>query len=178
MENQVLLELSFWTISRKVKRNSLFWALLASGQTRISPRNWDLPLSSCAQVSWLCAQGELGCRGLLMVLGELLGVIPQRVCGLRGIINMGRAQCPTSYRANMINIRNLILILWCEVSHNSHRQRIPRRKAEERPTTRNNFSLINLVLCVGLDIPISTRHCIIIIGIISNESPCAPVFKI
>ena len=33
---------------------------------------------------------------------------------------------------------------------------IPKQKVEERPTTRNDYSLINLVLCVGLNIPIST----------------------
>ena len=27
-------------------------------------------------------------------------------------------------------------------------KRIPKRKPEERPTTRNDFKLINLVLCV------------------------------
>ena len=51
-------------------------------------------------------------------------------------------------------------------------KQIPKQKAKERPTTRNDFSLINLLLYVGLNIPISTRHCIVLIGIISNENPC------
>ena len=31
-------------------------------------------------------------------------------------------------------------------------KQIPKRKAKENPTTRNDFLLINLVLCVGLKI--------------------------
>ena len=41
---------------------------------------------------------------------------------------------------------------------------------KERTTNHNDFKLINLVLCVGLKIPISTCHCIILICIISNEN--------
>ena len=55
---------------------------------------------------------------------------------------------------------------------NTKTKRIPKRKPEERPTNRNDFNLINLILCVGLNIPISTRHRIILIGIISNGNPC------
>ena len=33
---------------------------------------------------------------------------------------------------------------------NATTKRIPKRKPEEKPTTRNDFKLINLVLCVGL----------------------------
>ena len=33
---------------------------------------------------------------------------------------------------------------------NATTKRIPKRKPEERPTTRNEFKLINLVLCVRL----------------------------
>ena len=51
-------------------------------------------------------------------------------------------------------------------------KRILKRKAEERPSTRNDVSLIDLVLNVGLNIPISTRHYILLIGTISNEKPC------
>ena len=41
---------------------------------------------------------------------------------------------------------------------NTKTKRILKRKAEERPSTRNDVSLIDLVLNVGLNIPISTRH--------------------
>ena len=51
-------------------------------------------------------------------------------------------------------------------------KRIPKQKVEERPTTSNDFSLINLVLCAGLNIPICTSHCILLIGITCNENPC------
>ena len=36
-------------------------------------------------------------------------------------------------------------------------KRIPKRKPEGRPATSNDFKLLNLILCVGLHIPISTR---------------------
>ena len=48
----------------------------------------------------------------------------------------------------------------------------PKRKTEKRTSNCYDFKLINLVLCVGLNIPISTRHYIILIGILSNENPC------
>ena len=51
-------------------------------------------------------------------------------------------------------------------------KQIPKQNPEERPATHNHFKLTNLVLCVGLDILISTHHCIILICIISNEFPC------
>ena len=37
MENQMLLELSFWTISRKVKRNSLFLGTFSKWTNRNFP---------------------------------------------------------------------------------------------------------------------------------------------
>ena len=55
---------------------------------------------------------------------------------------------------------------------NTKTKQIPKRKPEERPPNRNDFKLINLVLCVGLNIPISMHHHIILIVIISNENPC------
>ena len=47
-------------------------------------------------------------------------------------------------------------------------KQILKQKAEERPTTSNDFSLINLVLFLELNISISTRHCMLPIGIISK----------
>ena len=50
-------------------------------------------------------------------------------------------------------------------------KRIPNRKVEEIPTTCYDFSLINLLLWVGLNIPISTRHYMLLIGTTRKKTP-------
>ena len=51
-------------------------------------------------------------------------------------------------------------------------KRNPKLKKQKAGTiARNDFFLINLALDVKLKIPISTRHCILLIGLISYGNP-------